>query len=91
MIRFDKFKVGDQVSWADNWAATMTGAAARIGNGPFEITAVFDRDNEPAFDLDCGQSLWQSMGHTQHVVINGDEENCTFSGKFFKLYEGAFS
>lgn len=84
-IRFDKFTVGDIVTWSDDHYADLVHTARpTLGDGPFIITDVFDRENVPPYE-DGGQSTWSSMGHTQHVIIDGDSLRNTWSGAYFRL------
>lgn len=76
MIREDKFKVGDKVTWAnDDYATMTTNCRETYGDGPFEIVSV---------DESCCQ--YRFMGHTQHVTLNHGGNN-VYSGAFFKLVE----
>jgi hypothetical protein len=92
MVRMDKFKVGDKVTWFDDHYATLVDGRERYGNGPFTVSKVYDREN---FDH-TGElgTLWESMAHTQHLEIEGwfSRTNVTLpqqvSGAFFKLWEG---
>jgi hypothetical protein len=84
--RTDRFKEGDMVTWFNGHYATLTSSCRdKLGDGPFRIIKVIDR---PKYEYGFGdeQSNWESMGHTQHVVIDHDEGgNDMFSGAFFKL------
>lgn len=94
MYRIDKFSAGDKVVFAGAYSVDEQRLQEKMGNGPFTIAKVFDR---PLVDDPQGieQSNWESMGHTQHVVL---EEFPTDSfraknGRFAKgdkLFSGAF-
>lgn len=83
MYRTDKFKAGDKVTWFDEEYATLVDGRKKYGNGPFLILEVKDREFQPA-SYDDDQSNWDSMGHTQHLVIDIDALNKQYSGAFFK-------
>lgn len=85
-IRYDKFSIGDRVTWFDDRYATLVDGREKHGDGPFTISGVIDREFEPPCDED-DQSNWSSMGHSQHVHINGLET--IWSGAYFKLVEAA--
>lgn len=72
MIRKDTFAVGDKVVWANKVYANLTSGQDRFGAGPFVIKKVIDQPD----------GLWDSMGHTQHVFLEG--MTAPFSGAFFR-------
>lgn len=78
MIRKDKFKIGQKVTWDNDDMATITGGRFRFGNGPFVLVEVIDVQE---------YDYWHSMGHTQHVKIDAGGPRDLFSGMFFKLVE----
>ena len=88
--RWDKFKVGDRVTWADDRYADMTRGRKRHGDGPFIILAV---ENAPyaasdvPYTLTKGppeESRWAAMGHTQDVTVEHDGRDVRYSGAFFR-------
>ncbi len=84
-MRHDKSSVGDIVVWHEDYAEHFfTEQRDTLGEGPFVINTVFDREYIPPYD-DEGQSNWSSMGHTQHVHIDGSD--LMWSGAYFKLKE----
>ena len=84
-MRHDKFAVGDIVVWSDEHYATLVDLARpTLGDGPFVINTVLDREYVPPYE-DGEQSNWSSMGHTQHVIIDGSD--ATWSGAYFKKDE----
>lgn len=81
--RTDKFNVGDRVVWHPDYVRFWN--KEKAGEGPFVITKFWDRENSrDDYDFGYEQSLWESMGHTQHVMIDGDpREDHMYSGAFF--------
>lgn len=98
-IRFDKYVVGDMVEWDESFGDCSR--RDNLGEGPFEVLQVYDRESRTYYgeSYDEAQSImkavtftdWQSMGHTQHLVIEqsemGKPDNhmqSQFSGAWFK-------
>lgn len=83
--RTDKFSAGDSVTWFDDDMATFTRGREKHGDGPFTIHEVLDREEKAAYGYDDHeQTTWESMGHTQHVLIDINGKFQTYSGAFFK-------
>jgi hypothetical protein len=71
--RTDKFAVGDNVVWANEHIETARSLFMNgWSNGPFIIETVIDRS-----------SNWDSIGHTQHLIIKEFPDMGTWSGAFF--------
>ena len=82
-IRQDKFAVGDQVTWFDDYWATLTDGRKKFGDGPFQVLLAKD---EPFVDWSSAgddRSNWSTMGHTQYILIELPVLRI-YSGAFFK-------
>ena len=94
--RWDRFEVGDRVTWADDYYAEMTRGRERHGDGPFEVLAVETArytSSEIPYVLQGVEnaSRWAAMGHTQFVTVNhvsdGNWDSRRYSGAFFRRVE----
>lgn len=89
--RWDHFKVGDLVTWADDHFATLVCSRERYGDGPFVVLSVEPipyLSREVPYDLALAPpeiSNWASAGHTQYVIIDHAGEGRRYSGAFFRL------
>ena len=89
--RTDKFIVGDRVAWSEDETYHMF--KDEHGEGPFSIQHITDiafvpAETEPEYVMGYGeitpQSNWDSMGHTQIVVVKTQMGMNRFSGAWFQ-------
>lgn len=70
------FKTGDEVTWGNEWAATLTDGRKKYGDGPFLITST---KRVPKGTVGVGHAQWVTV-----ATLNGTVEIGFFSGVFFK-------